>query len=163
MQNLVVDTSIIISTIIGGRKVRYLFLTSARTHNLHSPAEVIEEIRRNKDKIARLKGIREERVEEMLERMVIPRIKIVPLEEYKDKIHRATRILKDTDPSDAPFIALAIHLNAPLWTGDRGLIALSLQTGEYKALDTRALEMLLEGREWRKVEEYLRERYRARL
>ena len=43
------------------------------------------------------------------------------------------------------------------------MIVLSLQTGEYKALDTRALEMLLEGRGWGEVEEHLKERYGTRL
>jgi len=54
-----------------------------------------------------------------------------------------------------------MHLHVLLWTGDRRLLELAVITKfkHYKAVDTRGVEMLLEGRSWREVEEYLRERY----
>jgi len=73
--------------------------------------------------------------------------------------------MAEVDPKDTPFVALAMHLGMPLWTGDRVLIRLAVETGfrYYKAVDTRGVEMLLEGKTWEEVEEYLGREYGARI
>ncbi|MEB2835911.1 MAG: PIN domain-containing protein [Desulfurococcales archaeon] len=71
----------------------------------------------------------------------------------------ARRIAASFDPDDWPFIALALEYGAPIWTNDRDLIRGSLRTGGYRALDTRGLEMLLNGVSWEEIRGYLRRRY----
>jgi len=65
------------------------------------------------------------------------------------------------DPDDWPFIALAMYLKVPLWTGDKSVLTFSVRTKfkHYMALDTRAVEILLEGKSWDKIKKYLKEKY----
>ena len=74
-------------------------------------------------------------------------------------IDGAKKLVDDVDSSDWPFVALAMHLDAPLWTGDKKLIGLALETRQFKAVDTWGVEMLLQGRDWSEVEEELMKRY----
>ena len=58
----------------------------------------------------------------------------------------ARRLARELDPDDWPFIALALQHRAPIWTNDHELIRHSLKRREYyRAIDTIALEMLLQG------------------
>ena len=74
-------------------------------------------------------------------------------------------MLKETDPEDTPFVALAIHLGVPLWTGDRRLLRLSIETGfkYFTAIDTEGVEMLLEGATLEEVRERMKRKYGAQI
>ena len=56
-------------------------------------------------------------------------------------------------------MALAVFLSVPLWTGDKALIRKGLETGEYTAVNTKGVEMLLRGEELDGVLERMREKY----
>jgi len=73
-------------------------------------------------------------------------VHIVPRELYEDSLKEAYTVAREFDPKDTPFIALALKLNVPLWTGDRGIIKYGIQTRRYIALDTIAVEKLLSGK-----------------
>ena len=45
-----------------------------------------------------------------------------------------------------PFIALALKLSIPIWTGDKKVIEFGLKTENYAALDIKAVEDLIERR-----------------
>ncbi len=59
--------------------------------------------------------------------------------------NRAKDIAANFDPKDYPFIALALELNAPIWTNDKDMIVYGLKSNTYIAVDTSALEALLKG------------------
>ena len=44
--------------------------------------------------------------------------KMIPL----SILETAQNIVKEIDESDAPFVALSIYLNIPIWSGDKKLI-----------------------------------------
>lgn len=53
---------------------------------------------------------------------IIEKIKFIPTEYIGvESRQRAYDLCKDIDVKDIPFLALAIDLNVPLWTGDRKL------------------------------------------
>jgi len=53
-------------------------------------------------------------------------------------IQMAKKIANEFDLDDFPFIALALKLNAPIWTNDK--IIHGLKSEEYLAVDTKAVE-----------------------
>lgn len=72
----------------------------------------------------------------------------------------ARRLAEDVDLEDWPFIALAMYLDVPLWTEDKRLIRLAVESFKhYKAVDTEAIGMLLVGFEWRGIAARLRGKY----
>jgi len=68
-------------------------------------------------------------------------IKIMPREFYRDVMEKAYKICKKFDEKDSPFVGLALKLEIPIWTHDRGILE---NEGEYKAITTAALRRLLE-------------------
>lgn len=40
---------------------------------------------------------------------------------------------------------MAVSLGVPLWTGDKALVKRGLDTGEYIAVDTEGVELLMRG------------------
>ena len=46
-------------------------------------------------------------------------IDIVPSEMYSSRIKEAFDLMKDRDPKDTPFLALALQLGSPLWSNDK--------------------------------------------
>ena len=160
MLDLVADTNIVFSAIITRGKIREIILLRGGVR-LHIPEEMREELYRHVPKMQKYLSLDEEQlhglIDEFLREVTEPHSK----EEYKHKLQEARRLISKVDPTDAPFIALAMYLKIPLWTGDRRLFEHAVETRfkHYKAVDTRGVEMLLEGRSWREVEKYLRERY----
>lgn len=53
---------------------------------------------------------------------------------------------KDVDEYDAPFIALSLELEAPLWTGDKKLI---------KGLERKGVEWIFDAIRMREIREKL--------
>ena len=159
MPTLAVDTNIVFSAIIKPGKVRELLFDERL--KLYGPEELTLEIEELQEKMREHTNLTPTEIE-YIKKVILTRIvTIVPRKEYMSDAKRALEILAETDPSDTPFIALAMYLDVPLWTGDKRLIRLAVRTGfeHYKAVDTRGVEMLLEGKEWDKIEEYLRRKY----
>ena len=89
---------------------------------------------------------------------MFPLADIIPLEIYYDSLQEALDIAKHFDEKDAPFIALALKLNLPIWTEDREMLKFSFKTGKYIAFEAKAIEDLLKGKETRDVLVYLKKR-----
>ena len=64
----------------------------------------------------------------------------------KNTFKMAKKIADEFDPDDFPFIALALKLNAPIWTNDKNLIVYGLKSGAYLAVDTKVVEKLIRGK-----------------
>ena len=75
-------------------------------------------------------------------KFILECIIIVPQEMYSSKIPEAFEIMKDIDPKDTPFLALALQLGCPLWSNDRHFQNLS-KICQY---DTKSIIRLLNER-----------------
>ena len=163
---LAVDTNIAFSILIGGRRLRRLFLTMRGLVTLVAPRKMIEEVEKLIPRAAEYVGSEPWLMREIYNTIIRPHIEVVDEEEIPESIRvEAQRLVSDTDPDDWPFVALAMHLGVPLWTGDRGLLRLSAETSfEYfTAIDTEGVEMLLEGATLEEVRERMKRKYGARI
>ena len=159
--DIVVDTNILFSALTYSRTVQRLLTRLYKEgHTLHAPTELIVELEKHRNKIERFSPLPPRLLKDIIKE-VLPRILYLhPTNKIPSStINKAKRLVEAVDPSDWPFVALAIYLNVPLWTGDKQLIRLALKTGEFRAVDTHGVEMLLEGRSWHEVEEEMRKRY----
>jgi len=85
-------------------------------------------------------------------------VQVIPLEFYSDKIQEAYKIAAKFDEKDTPFIALALKLNLPIWTGDKKMLSASIRDGKFTAIDSTALEALLNGSSLEEVIEEMKNR-----
>ncbi len=160
MLQFVANTNIVFSAIIKRGKIREIILLRGNI-KLHIPEEMREELHRHIPKMQKYLNLTKAELQKLIDEYLNEVATLHNKKEYKHKIREAKKLLGNIDPTDAPFVALAMHLRVPLWTGDRRLLELAVETGfkYYRAVDTRGVEMLLEGRSWSQVEEYLRRKY----
>ena len=162
MPTLVVDTNIVFSAIIKPGRIREILFRSPL--NLYAPEELVEELEILEPKILKYTKLTPHELEIVKETILSHILTILTRDNYLEPAKKAHEIVKDIDPEDTPFVALAMHLNIPLWTGDKELLRLAVETGfEYfVAVDTEGVEMLLEGRSLEEVKERMREKYGRR-
>ena len=136
---LVIDTNILFAATISpeGHTARLIFRDDLE---LYAPDFMLWEIEKYK-KILLRKGAYETAValDGVLSK-ILKRVTIIPGQLYVDIMPKAAEITPD--PKDAPFIALALKLNAPLWTNDKALKAIE----EIQVLDTREIIELVKER-----------------
>ena len=155
---VVVDTNIIISAIIKSKKIKYLILNEEKLE-LYSPATVYYEIIKNCEDILKYTTLSEREIWYILTTKIPKRIKIIDETIYLEYLKEAYQIAKQFDEKDTPFIALALKLNIPIWTGDIKMIKYGLVTEKFIAIDTLALEELLKGKSLEEIKENLKKRY----
>ena len=61
-------------------------------------------------------------------KFLLESITIIPRQLYTDQIPTAYAQMAEIDPKDTPFLALALHLECPLWSDDNHLKRQSLLT-----------------------------------
>ena len=157
---LVVDTNIIFSALIG-TKMKDTLSTALIVVELHTVSELLEELEQHWNKILRYTHLPEQLLDKFYN-IIINTITIHPIDTIPaDTIRKARELAEEFHPDDWPFIALAMHLNAPLWTGDKGILELSMRINykHYTAIDTEGVKMLLEGKSIEEVKERMREKY----
>jgi predicted nucleic acid-binding protein len=118
--SVVVDTNLIFSALIPkASKIRDILFDSNLT--FYSPNFLITEIYAHKDKLFNSSNLTESEFY-LYFNGIIERIKFVPADYIgKDSRQKAYDLCKDIDIKDTPFIALAIDLGIPIWTGDKKL------------------------------------------
>ncbi|MEB3851713.1 MAG: PIN domain-containing protein [Desulfurococcales archaeon] len=155
MLRVVVDTNKVIASLLrDGRARRLLFHPSLE---LLLPRYVLEEINEHR-------GYLEEKVSPRAIDFVLSKIsrkaRVVGVREISpENLHKARRLAGGFDIDDYPFIATAMEYNAIIWTNDKELIRHALASNEYIAVDTPALERLLEGEQLTEVLKGMKERY----
>ncbi|MBU0532990.1 hypothetical protein KKB44_05860 [Candidatus Micrarchaeota archaeon] len=113
---LVVDTNIIIAAIIKPSTTQELILKE--DIKFYSPEFLRNEIEKYRTEILKKSGYTESELESIIS-IMYSNITIVPKDEYQ---HLKEEVLKFTPhQSDWPFLALAKHLGATLWTNDSDL------------------------------------------
>ena len=156
---VVVDTNKILAATIKPGRVRTLLYQAPITPI--APTQVLKEVEEHSQEISRKVGMRREEFLTLFEKLIEDTITLTTIS--KPYIEKAKRMASTFDPDDWPFIALALQYNAPIWTNDIELIKHSLEVEIYKVVDTKALEMLLEGRNWRETKQYLRTKYTTKI
>lgn len=115
---LVVDTNIFFSLLLrGDTALRRRFLTDTAPA-CYCPRFFLVELFKHKERIAQATELREAELLECLYEL-LARVHFV--EEGSISIGtwmEARRLCRDVDLKDAPFIALTLHIDGRLWTGD---------------------------------------------
>ncbi len=155
---LVIDTSILVGSLIKRGYLLFTILRISRHFELLSPDFLIEELYSKAKKISNLSKLSKTEVEFAIS-VLTSFVKIVPKSEYQDRIDEAKELAKQFDYKDYPFIALALKLNVPIWTNDKPMIVHGLKSGKYLALDTQAVEDLVKGKSLEEIKEGLKRRY----
>ena len=113
--DLVVDTNVVFSALIAGGKTRELIITGPA--DLHAPEFFYTELEGHREEVAAKTGLSERDLSVLLN-LVFEHVHIVPREEFDHSLGDARDHIADIDPDDVPFLALALHLDAGVWTDD---------------------------------------------
>lgn len=153
---MIVDSNVIFASLIKGESSKTLsrIIMLEEAIEIVLPEEGLAELHEHSKKLKELSKDFENALV-----LLFTRIHVIPKEFYEDKIQEAYEIAKNFDPEDTPFIALALKLNIPVWTNDRQMIVHGLKSGRYLAIDTKAVEELLEGKSLEDVKKGLEKRF----
>jgi predicted nucleic acid-binding protein len=114
---LVVDTNRLISAAIKSGSTRKIILYAE--HEFVTCEYAVTELKKHKALIAGKAGMREEDVGDLLD-IILGETKILQEKAVKRRMKAALDALGDTDPSDAPFLAAALAVDADaIWSHDR--------------------------------------------
>ncbi len=132
---IVVDTNIVFSGLLSPNgKISDLLLNSFETFDFYSPSFILEELKNNRLKLLKLAKYSEKEID-FLQLTLLKRIDLIDLESIRQETWiRAMELTENVDEFDAPFIALALEMGAPLWTGDKRLL---------KGLNKKGIEWIL--------------------
>ncbi len=134
--NIIVDTNIVFSAILNSNnKIGRILIAKNSNFKFYSCEYLKLELFKHQEKLLKLTNLNNEELFE-LQNFVLANItfineKIIP----NEIIDETTFLLKNIDPFDVPFVALATHLNAKLWTGDKKLY-IPLQEQNYQNIIT---------------------------
>ena len=120
---IVVDTNIIFSGLLSPNgTISDLLLNSSNTFNFYSPTYLLDELENHKKKLLKVSGLLEKELD-FLQRNLFKKIDLIDLESIRESTwQKAFELTKNVDEFDTPFIALALEMDSPLWTGDKKLI-----------------------------------------
>lgn len=115
---LVIDTNIIISSLISSSTRRYILMNS--NIEFIAPEYTFTEIIKHIDLIQKKAKLASDDLQNVMDILFSP-ITIYPKDEYFDCYIQAKEIMKDIDPDDAPFLALAMKTKVEgIWSEDKG-------------------------------------------
>ncbi|MBP2831982.1 PIN domain-containing protein [Aquimarina sp. U1-2] len=119
---IVVDTNIIFSGLLSTNgKISDLLLNSFDKIDFYSPSFILDELNNHREKLLKLSGLSEKELD-FLQLTIFKKVDLIDLESIRaSTLEKAYELIKDIDEFDTPFIALAIELESPLWTGDKKL------------------------------------------
>ena len=120
---IVVDTNIIFSGLLNpSGTISDLLLNSSNTFDFYSPTYLLDELENHKKKLIKISGLSDKELN-YLQRNLFKKIDLIDLESIRESTwEKAIELTKEVDEFDAPFLALALELESPLWTGDKKLI-----------------------------------------
>lgn len=138
MRTLVVDTNIIFNALISANSRAATILLNPPDGIQFVSCHFLQiELFKHKERIRQLSGLSDEQLlallYELMSHIRFVNESYVPFVSWRD----ATVLLTDIDLNDVAFLALAIHLEADLWTGDLRLTN-GLRSKGYNRLMTTA-------------------------
>lgn len=112
---LAADANVLLAAILGGRS--RLILASPEIEQIFTAEPTIAEVR---EYAAVLAGKKRLSADLLLLAVASLPVTIVPAEDYASSMAEAKRRIGRSDPDDVPILALAIQLEIPLWSNDKG-------------------------------------------
>ena len=119
---IIVDTNIVFSAILNtNSRIAQILIYENPKFQFYSCDYLQTEILRHRDKLLKLTRLSADELTE-LENFITHNITFINEHLLPEQLVDETQIqLQNIDPFDVPFVALAKHLNAKLWTGDKKL------------------------------------------
>jgi predicted nucleic acid-binding protein len=120
---IVVDSNIVFSAILNTKSnIGHLLIEGESKFNFYSIYQLIDEINTYKYKILTATKYSDETLNSIFELLKnqICFVDLNDISEYNKR--KAIETTRDIDSNDSFFIALALEMNAKLWTGDKKLI-----------------------------------------
>jgi predicted nucleic acid-binding protein len=114
--DLVIDANILFASLIKDSGTAGLLFVD-RFH-LFAPESLFEEFSKYEAQIFK-KTKRGKRDFKKFLKVLRRRIKVIPKEDFEGYLEKAERA--SPDPKDVPYIALALYLNASIWSNDKAL------------------------------------------
>lgn len=119
-KRVVVDTNILFSSLLR-RQTRFATVLLKPDHDFFICESILVELFRHKEKILASSALGDDEVVKIYSALIrglrVEREDLISIE-HRD---RAMELCREVDPADAPIVALALDLDADLWTGDRRL------------------------------------------
>lgn len=115
MKIAVVDTSAFVACLFADGRAR--FALQHTNWALYAPPFLLEETARILPKVETHLGPDADLVHGLLD-MCARRIEVLPKALYAAHLAEARRLVADVDPNDDEYVALALALDAPIWTHD---------------------------------------------
>lgn len=119
---IIVDTNIVFSAILNtNSRIAQILIYENPKFQFYSCDYLLTEIIKHREKLLKLTNLSGEELLE-LEKFITNNITFINEHLLPEKLIEETQILlQNIDPFDVPFVALANHLDAKLWTGDKKL------------------------------------------
>lgn len=115
---VVVDTNIIFSATLS-KNSKFREILSNKNIDFYAPYVLYDELINNLDKISLYSKESSSEVInfilKVIQRINFVHLDLIPVEIYK----KAYEYCKDYDEEDTPFVALSLHMDSLLWTGDK--------------------------------------------
>jgi predicted nucleic acid-binding protein len=120
--NLVIDTNIVFSAILNpNSNIGDLLLNFQNKVSFYAPEFLLVEIEKYTPKIEKISNQTPEEIE-VIKSLVLSKITFISEELiFEENWKKAYNLTIDVDENDTPFVALALQLNAKLWSGDKKL------------------------------------------
>ena len=141
---LIVDTNIVFSTLLNPHSIVGEILMNVQDDvTFFAPELLKEELARYHLKIATYSRLGEKDLAD-IEQLILSRITLVTEASINEPSWaQAFALTKNIDEDDTPFIALAIELDAKLWTGDKVLLKGLLKKGADMIITSADLKKLI--------------------
>jgi predicted nucleic acid-binding protein len=121
--SIVVDSNILFSLLLRGETTLRKRFLAGSAQMFHCPRFAFVELFQHKERIAQATELSEadllDCLSELLARVHFVEEGAIPIGTWM----QARRLCRDVDSKDTPFIALTLHLDGRLWTGDDALKA----------------------------------------
>lgn len=112
---LVVDTNVVFSALIAGGKTREAILTTDL--DLAVPEFFYTELENNRSAVRAKTGLTDAELDLLLS-LIFAELTVVPKATFSHQLEQASAVMADIDPDDVPFLALALHREAGIWSDD---------------------------------------------
>jgi predicted nucleic acid-binding protein len=138
---VVVDTNIVFSAILNSHNwIGQILLYSGNTTKFYSPKYLQVEIQNHIEKIRKISNLNDSEINELVQ-ILYTKINFISDELIpKEMLKKADFLTKDVDFDDVMFVALSLHLECKLWTGDKSLIKGLNQKGFRNFISTQELK-----------------------
>jgi predicted nucleic acid-binding protein len=119
---IIIDTNIIFSALASSNgTIAELIIAPFPNFKFYTSEYLFEELENHKTKLQKASKLSAKEIDhaktELFKYIRVVSLEIIPQEIWEE----AEQLTFDTDPDDISFVALALYLDADLWTGDKVL------------------------------------------